>query len=799
MKPPRWRRRPCSQSTLRLPQRRPLFGFPVPSAASTVLESKGPPSNVERSIDKLVGLVRAQRDQTKLPSVHEILVAFNRLLEYRNKFQASLSRSEVYLLTEAFTYIQSHHAEDVGSLLSEADLRQGLSVLASSSRNEKFRSDSKALAFMLFTELRQRTGALGNAIEAETASGQMVTWTYLSILSSTGGAREAWDFLRNSSEGDSQENWIEVIKGLCNERLEEDVWKGLNEMKARTGDLDVEGHEVLTAHLAENATFTATKKMYEQSIAGGDSPNVTCKIRMANLCIRHKELDWGAAILKDLQSVPEDPRVWDVILVSAAAQGATAGNIATMLDNLNEVAIRNDTHGPTMSNINSLIEYAFALGDIQAVQHYRDMAKQRGLRPDAKTFLLQLDYQAKIGDLDQAASTYDMLSSEDPITDESDAPILNTFLRALCFSPCPNYDLVLRVTNSMLERDIYLDAETISGLCKVFLQHDELDEALGLLRQRVDSYPHNDRLRISQIFKEFITDKNVAGQRAFNAYELFRAAFPETPVNDRLPIMHAFFDRKRPDLACLVFGHMRQREDSIARPTPEAYGQCFEGIAKCQDIDGLQMVHNMLKLDLMVEPTTRVRNGLMAAYTACGQPFTAIIDQFWKILTSSEGPTMSSFALGLRACESWVPQGAIEARRIIAMMQAWDLDITKQIYECYVGAIAGQSEFENTVELIEEMENDIGVRPDAVTIGTFYNAIPWQYRKDEVEVWAKQAYPELWEELLTYGEEIDEEWEIRYFKIDRSIDTSDGPLYGEGQYDPQIAQASRMLLEAPPS
>jgi hypothetical protein len=123
----------------------------------------------------------------------------------------------------------------------------------------------------------------------------------------------------------------------------------------------------------------------------------------------------------------------------------------------------------------------------------------------------------------------------------------------------------------------------------------------------------------------------------------------------------------------------------------------------------------MLKLDLEVEPTTRVRNGLMAAYNACGQPFTAIIDHFWKILASREGPTMSSFALALRACETWIPQGAMEARKTIAIMQSWDLEITKEIYDCYIGAIAGQCEFENTIELIEDMENDIGVPADAFT------------------------------------------------------------------------------------
>lgn len=32
-------------------------------------------------------------------------------------------------------------------------------------------------------------------------------------------------------------------------------------------------------------------------------------------------------------------------------------------------------------------------------------------------------------------------------------------------------------------------------------------------------------------------------------------------------------------------------------------------------------------------------------------------------------------------------------------------------------------------------------------IGLLYNAIPYQYWKDEVEKWAKAKYPELWTQL----------------------------------------------------
>jgi hypothetical protein len=640
------------------------------------------------------------------------------MIRHRDQTPTRLSRNHIYLLTEAFTYIQEHKVKDdvdSNTLLSSTDLQQALSTLASSSGRDKFRSDAKALAFMLFSELRQRTNILEDAANSSVSPVLAVAATYISVLSSTGGAREAWDILINSTAGDIQKNWLEIIKGLCSEGLEQDVWKALDAMRARTDDLSAENHEVLTMHFAKSGGFNAAKKMYKQKIVGGGSPTVNSQVEMANVCIRNKDLRWAEPILGNLRSIAHDPRVWNVLLVFSAAVGANVNEIAALMDDLAAIAAETNSSGPTMSNVNSLIEYSFSVGNIQAVEDYKNMAEERGLQPDAKTSLLQLDYEVKIGDLGKAASTYDTLCSQDPITDGTDVPVINTLLQALCFSPSPDYELITRIADAILERDVYLDAETISGLCKIFLQHGELEEVLGVLRHRVDSYPRSDRARISRAFKDFLADQSVGDQRAVDAYELFRAAFPETSVEDRLPIMHSFFKRKRPDLACLVFGQMRQREDPAARPTPEAYGQCFEGIAKCQDIEGLQMIYNMLKLDLEVEPTTRVRNGLMAAYTACGQPYTAIIDHFWKIMTSLEGPTMSSFALALRACETWIPQGATEARRIIAMMQAWDLEITKEIYDCYVGAIAGQCEFENTIELIEEMENDIEVSPDAFT------------------------------------------------------------------------------------
>jgi hypothetical protein len=37
-------------------------------------------------------------------------------------------------------------------------------------------------------------------------------------------------------------------------------------------------------------------------------------------------------------------------------------------------------------------------------------------------------------------------------------------------------------------------------------------------------------------------------------------------------------------------------------------------------------------------------------------------------------------------------------------------------------------------------------------LGTFYNALPGQNRKDIVENWAKDSYPVIWAELEKFGQ-----------------------------------------------
>lgn len=800
----RWTPQQFVATPYTLHQRRGLFGLNIGGPDKSFRGARTTPANVELALSKLVDVVRACRTNSRLPPYEQIVDAFRFLFATRVDSPRPLTRNEVFLATEAFKHLQERGhilSGDEKTSLSEEDLENVLLALASSTGRDKFRTDARILATYVFDSLKERFG-VAEELTVPSKHGQQpargsLLVAYITVLAKTGSAYDALRLLRQSpqrSERHSLPMWVAILKGLADEgkvNAYEDV---LSEVQTTVGPFDAVSHESLVSFFAERGNIHALKKVFDLPLDEGQVPTSTSLVKGADCAIVHGELEWASQLVNLLQERTDSGDMAGTLLLWYAVHDSDINHIRRRIEQLTESGV---TDALSMKAINRLVDHAYSQNNAEDAARFIRLAESLGLRPDAKTRSLQLAYQLKQGDRAAAAQTFELLSREDLPIDRSDVPVLNHYISALSFSNDHEYTRLMQAVDHLLESGGDLEAEAIAGLCHVFLQKDELEEAAGLLRHRVQSYPTDDRARIAAVFRQFIVDSDVKAQRAFNAYELFRHAFPDSTVEERLPLMESFFERGRSDLACLVFGHMRQQEDIQARPTPEAYAKCFQGIAGCKDIDGLQMVYNMLKLDLEVEQTTRIHNALMAAYTECHQPFVAIIDHFWKIMDSREGPTMSSFKLALRACEKWVPQGGHQARHIMALMQSLKLHIDKEVYDCYIGALAGQSEFENVVELIDNMDRDIGELPDAETIGTFYNAIPWQYRKDEVEKWAKKAYPELWEELQTYGDEIDEEWEIRYFKLDRRIWMEDELLFGPGEYHPVIAQETQSMLEAP--
>jgi hypothetical protein len=121
----------------------------------------------------------------------------------------------------------------------------------------------------------------------------------------------------------------------------------------------------------------------------------------------------------------------------------------------------------------------------------------------------------------------------------------------------------------------------------------------------------------------------------------------------------------------------------------------------------------MMKMDSSIEPSTRLYNALMLAYTACDEAYRAL--NFWTDITNSiEGPTYNSIEIVFRACEK-KPFGDKPAREIWNKMRRMEIEVTPEVFSAYVGALAGQALLTEVKTLIEGIESDVGFGPDMMT------------------------------------------------------------------------------------
>jgi hypothetical protein len=786
-------------------QKRGLFGLSLGTTArKEYTEQRATPKNVENALIKLSDFIYSQRSRSRPPSDNDLAAALRYLVNSKIDQRRTMTRNEVYLVTEAFKYLVGQSmvlSPDNLKALGHDDLVNLLRAMALPECKEEVRSDSIELADLVKHSAQQ---SLVGIREAEAL---LLESYYVSILASSGAATRAMEAFQRSElavtdsslladtyewqHNPHREALHSTLSGLYAEGLRDDFWS----LAERQLSADQGLANFLIRHLCVRGDANAAWTMWQKNnwSIGKPIQPATAAILLRSLA-SSDVVDMSNPLASEVGKRIDDQEMAGSVLMWNLACGATVQDIERLV----HVAAANGVN-VGIAEINPVIELAYAKRNSILAEQIIQLTQRIGLAPDAETYAYKLDYEISTGDVFAAQSTFETLSIQDVPMKRADIPVLNRYVAALTSTPDPDVPLIMRVVDRIQETDGSLNTDSLASLSLVFLQRRELEEVMNILRYRIEYLPAQDRAQIAQVFQTFIVDLNIKDQRAFEAYELFRSAFPETFPTERLVIMDSFFARRRSDLACLVFGHMRQREELEHRPNDAAYAQCFYGIASCRDVDGLQMVYNMLKMDVHVEQTTKVHNAMMAAYAACQTPFRAIIDHYWKILDSREGPTLSTFMLALRACETWIGAGGEEARRIMAVMQKFNLIIAKDVYHCYIGALAGQSQFENCIELIENMEADIGEPPDATTIGTFYNAIPWQYRKDEVETWAKNMYPELWEELVSYGDEIDEEWDVRYFNVNRDIDVDDEPIFSQGRYTPALAEQARLGLPAPQS
>lgn len=701
---------------LDMPTRRTLFGF-----------SRKPPRPVKETdldpgLNKMLELFLMHNMKARAPPAADLIKAFNQFFAHKNRLGQPVNNYQARHALKTFQHLQDTNTDEEGFGFSLLDLRTARDALMKIPNDRVDTHNEFARALFEEISKRTKTGHEANTEGSSQASHQDLR-KYAHVLSSTGNALEARSLAAEFWNATTERNvrrqrtgaaiWIAALKGFAREDNPDRLLETVELAREAGVPFDPAFHHVLTAYWAARDNVKATKIWYGKSIEGGNKPSAATLFEVYQFCVRTGELEWCTTVFRDLIESNPTKATWDVVFQWAAgALGKGVEDVERMMD----VMIRRNPDDPSVcpdiATINGLVRMAIGREDAYLAERYIALGQKRGIRSNAKTFILIMDYRISAKDLSGAQAAYESLQAEE-VTGGEDLPVINKYIRALCSADEPDFDRISSITTDLNERNAHLEADTVSALCMLNLKRNDLHEVVDLLQAHSFHHTLDERARTRDAFLAFCLDRRNSTQRAWDCYTIMRQVFEETDTDIRTRIMQEFFARKRSDMACHVFGHMRQHMQPSIRPTADAYIACFEGIAKSADIESLDLVHNMMKMDVSIEPSTRLYNALMIAYTAVEEPTRAL--QFWEDITNSrEGPTYSSIQIVFRACER-AHFGDRRAKVIWSKMRKMGIDVPVEVFAAYVGAIGGGNLVEEGKELVEGMEADLGFKPDAQT------------------------------------------------------------------------------------
>jgi len=486
-------------------------------------------------------------------------------------------------------------------------------------------------------------------------------------------------------------------------------------------------------------------------------------------CVASGNIDLGHEVVRDVMEINPPKPVWDAVFVWAARTGKGVDEIARMIDVMERSNASLDEPSskrlPDTTTINALVEFAISKSDPYMAERFISFGRDHGIQPDARTYVLQMDYRLSVSDVDGALNAYTNLQAMDLSWNE-DVPAVNRLIVALCGSKRHDFDTIMNVAADLSDRRVRFDPTTVSTLSLLHLSRDELHDVVDLLNTHAFHYSSTERAGIRDAMANYCLDPATPTSRAWDAYTIIIRIFDELPRSARTELMTNFFTRARTDMAVHVFNHMRAHSRADTIPTIDTYVTAFTGSARLGDLESLEVIHNQLKLDYNINVNTHLRNALIDAYTKCGRSRRAL--QFWDdVVASKEGPSYDSIHMALRACEG-VPFGDVRAQEIWNRLTRTRVELDGSLWRSYMAALVAEGNVENAVATLERADEEGQLQADAFLLDSLYEAAPGKEKQAEIETWARARYAKQWEELERSGVEVSATG-MRTFKIDRSV------------------------------
>jgi hypothetical protein len=756
-------------------------------------------ANYEPGIEKMMEYAKRERLQARLPPVEDVAHAIKLFISSRGKKIKTIEDTQAQLILQSLRYClkaQKAQTDDENHAAAQTNLQSAdLMKLAKAMRLEP-RQLSQAnldLAKLLYEELS------APGVPAKHAKYGLLA--YIASLTWSGRSHEARELLLSNlpssapempetasqetnvhneiKEADAEEGftegqraiaWKMIMFGFSRERNETELLRTFTNMEEHGVQRTVGTMIALVKFYIMKQEPSAVKQWWSEChrsftsisdpVEGQHERYEKTVSELLTWCLSSGNLELGHGIVKDVMSSNPRKPIWDAVLVWGAGTKKSVEEVNRMLDVMEKSndSIPNESEWrlPDSATLNALVRYAISKNDPYMAERFIALGRERGIETDAETFVLQIDYRLRVNDVDGALVAYKHLQAQD-LSTNNDVQAVNRLIVALCTSQRHDFETIMSVVADLSDREASFEAMTVSTLSVLHLNRDEIHDVIDLLNTHSFGYSSAERASIRQSLVDYTLDARTTTTRAWDTYTILRSIFDEMPREQRTQIMLAFFapPHARPDMAVNVFNHMRHHSRADTMPDNDTYISAFLGCARLADLESLEVVHNQLKLDYNVSQTTQCRNALLKAYTLCDKPRAAL--DFWdEIVASREGPTYNSIHIALRACEK-SPFGDVKAQQIWARLRRNNVELDRDMWASYIGALAGNGDFELARSTLEQAEADGEVEVDTFVLGSLLDASPGQSKQAEVEGWAEERYPEVWRELRDeVGWEVDE-------------------------------------------
>ncbi|KAM0432389.1 hypothetical protein ACHAPT_004933 [Fusarium lateritium] len=713
-------------------------------------------------------------DNLRPPPTEELVQAWKSFFEGKLSSRRPLNGTQAMQCRRLLDYlVQQRQTSPESQLkLERPDIVKALDALALLRPRERTQDHLEFARFVWST-------LCSNDLDQGRWSPTGIKWPqYLGILCAYGGSEEALDMLRTNweavikrSDNRQRNPFLSVARALARDGHEEKLMELVQHAEENGIPCDKRLQSIMVSFFIQRNRPAEAKAWFEKEISS-EQRSYEIYPQLAHFAARQGLKDWAVPYFLELgtqlRGHKAEKKYWDSLFQGILILGKGLSEVEAMMSNMETSSggvLKADT-----ATINGLLRAAIEMGDSALVEEILPLAKAEGRELNGESHLILMKMHLLSGYLPGVQAAYKKVAHFEPWHVEPDlwwefSQLFNEYLVALCSQKTPDYKLITDMLESSEETQVLLEPATVATLCIKFLENEQHFEVMDILSVHAFHYSAAERAVIQDALVNFCVGEP-STSRAWTGYQLLRQFFQDLSFEHRVELMEAFFERKRPDMASHVFGHMRQHRNLDYHPKRETYIACFEGFSQSPDPEALEMVYNMLKMDTTVEPNTKLYTSLILAHAASEKPLQAI--DFWQLITSSpEGPSYASLEAIFWALER-TPRGSKRADTIWKQMERLDVDIPPQVFNAYLGALAGSGEMEKIKDMITQMPSKTSSKPDDMTLGIAFNALPGQEMQGTFKKWAKEWYPDAWEDLERRGKRLNRD-SLCQFKLNRVL------------------------------